>query len=151
MPIFPKNLAEYLKSHSILNLAVLSHAGHPHSLCVFYSYAIENKLLIMTSPESLHGQYIAQNPRISATIHGPETSWFSLNGLQLHGQCSLVEDKDHDLAWQTYSQTFNFLKLAPKPLAKSLSQSRLWEIQIIWARLTDNSKHFKSKEEWTLS
>ena len=84
----PMNLEDriksYLEGHNVMSLSTVCN-GQPHAAAVFYT----NKsfdIYFVSSPSSHHGENIARNARVSATINEDYESWRDIKGLQLQGK-----------------------------------------------------------------
>ncbi|MBI4633530.1 MAG: pyridoxamine 5'-phosphate oxidase family protein [Deltaproteobacteria bacterium] len=78
----------YLESHNTLTLAT-AREGVPHAATVFY-VNIGFDIYFLSSPVTLHGEHLALNPRVSATIDEDYSNWLLIKGIQLEGRAADV-------------------------------------------------------------
>lgn len=124
----------FIKQHHVLNLSV-AHENKSWSASCFYAF-LENGVFVFASDnDTRHMNYIAKNPFVSATI-ALETKQIGLiQGIQCEGVVRKVSKEGQ----KAYFQAF--------PYARAMSP-KLWEIEIAFAKLTDNRFGFGKKLIW---
>lgn len=78
-----KTILAYMENHNTLSLAT-EKDGVPHAATVFY-VNIGLEIYFLSSPSSRHGEHLAHNPRVSATIDEDYSDWLSIKGIQIEG------------------------------------------------------------------
>jgi hypothetical protein len=82
-------------------------------------------------------------PRCAATIQDDGQAWEVIKGAQLKGTVNVAEEK----YWTNYLEKYPYIK-NNKTLSKELERVELYEFEIIWGRIIDNSKGFGNREEY---
>lgn len=140
MNALPESIVEFFAQHQVLSLAV-SRDDSPWSANAFFAWDGErNALIILSSPETLHGRILAANPRVAGTIAGQFTDISQIHGLQYSGTCQLLDEPaERDRALALYYDRH--------PQARGM-QAGVWEITVQQLKLTDNRLGFGTKIEW---
>jgi len=111
---------------------------------VFYVPIKNNtSLIFVSSPESEHILNSKVEPRCAITIQENGLEWSIIKGAQLKGTVNVAEEK----YWTNYFELHPYIK-SNKTLSKALEKVKLYEFEIKWARLIDNSKGFGNREEY---
>ena len=144
---------QYLEQCHTISLATAS-GGAPHAASVFY-VNVEFVLYFLSSPKSRHGEYMAQNPRVSGTINEDYANWLEIKGIQLEGRIAYVGGilRNGRIA-KAYVKKFpnvtDFL-ISPHKLGKEIAQkvSRVKFYKILPEKIyfLDNSLGFGHREE----
>jgi len=79
-------VVSYLQGHNAMSLAT-AHDGQAHAATVFYVND-HLDLYFISSPSSRHGQHLAANNHIAATVNEDYRNWNDIKGLQL--VCALL-------------------------------------------------------------
>ena len=131
--------------------------GLPHAASVFY-VNIGFDLYFLSSPRSLHGQHIAENPLAAATINNDFDSWQDIKGLQLSGRADDIGGilQNMKIA-RAYVQKFPDVKdflLSPQSLgdimAQKLARVRFYRFRPSRITFVNNALGFGHKEELVL-
>jgi uncharacterized protein YhbP (UPF0306 family) len=131
-----KKIEAFIARHHVLTLAT-SAQGKMSACSLFYAYeAATQSFVVASSHETQHIKNIMQNPRIAANILLETEEIGRIEGLQIEGNFSLVEDK---VLKQLYFERF--------PYAKVLLPT-LWKIEVDFFKLTDNRLGFGKKLIW---
>lgn len=137
-------LAEYLSLPS-LSLATAGHDGQPHSAEVYFAAGDDLRLYFFSEATSQHAQDLAHNPRASATITPPASSWEEIRGLQMRGEAYVLpEGAQCEAGWRIYRTRFPFVAA----LGEEVARNALYVFIPDWIRLVDNRRGFGFKQEW---
>ena len=111
---------------------------------VFYVPIKNNtSLIFVSSPESEHILNCKIEPRCAITIQKDGLEWSLIKGAQLKGTVNVAEEK----YWTNYFEKYPYIK-SDETLSKALKKVKLYEFEIKWARLIDNSKEFGNRKEY---
>jgi uncharacterized protein YhbP (UPF0306 family) len=97
----------YLAAQHTLTLATCGPDG-PWAATLFYA---EDgfTLYVVSDPATRHGQHVAANPNVAATISAAERDWRAIKGIQLEGRCDPVRDAaEARRAREVYLRKFPF-------------------------------------------
>ena len=72
-----KTIIAYMEIHNTLSLAT-EKDGAPHAATVFYVNT-GFEIYFLSSPSTRHGEHLAHNPRVSATIDEDYSNWILVN------------------------------------------------------------------------
>lgn len=141
MNALPDSIATVLDSHQVLSLAICLD-DIPWSASAFFAYdAYQQRLLILSSLDTRHGELLTLNPRVAGTVCGQFTEIAQIHGLQFYGIARrLAEPGDADAARALYYQRF--------PQARGFT-APAWEIRLLQLKLTDNRLGFGTKIQWS--
>ena len=76
-----KTIIAYMEIHNTLSPAT-EKDGAPHAATVFYVNT-GFEIYFLSSPLTRHGEHLAHNPRVSATIDEDYSNWLLIKGIQL--------------------------------------------------------------------
>jgi uncharacterized protein YhbP (UPF0306 family) len=124
----------FINEHHVLNLCTCRDNLSWSSSC-FYVFS-ENSFVFASDEKTRHMQNIAQNPFVSGTIALETKEVGLIQGLQFKGVVKRASTHGKKLYFKTY------------PFARALFPT-LWEIEITYAKLTDNRLGFGRKLEWS--
>ena len=111
---------------------------------VFYVPIKNNtSFIFVSSTESEHILYCKIEPRCAITIQKDGLEWSLIKGAQLKGTVNVAEEK----YWTNYFEKYPYIK-SDETLSKALKKVKLYEFEIGWARLIDNSKGFGNRKEY---
>lgn len=122
-----KEFIAFIKSHHVLHLATCFD-NIPYIASCFYAY--ENDFYIASSLETKHIKQALQNPKVAFSIALQTKEVGKIQGLQATGIIQKTTNKN------VYFKQF--------PYAKILNPS-IWQIQVLYAKLTDNRLGFGKK------
>jgi uncharacterized protein YhbP (UPF0306 family) len=125
----------FIQEHHVMHVS--SHEdGKSWTASCFYAFLEkESSFVFASDKKTRHMQNIAKNPLVSATIALETKEVGLIQGLQFEGRVKKASLK----AKKTY--------LLAYPFAAALMPS-LWEIEVTYAKLTDNHLGFGKKMEW---
>ncbi len=138
-----------------MTLATVGRDGVPQAAALFYAHDSALNLYFLSEPTTGHGQNVAFQPHVAATIQADGQEWQKICGLQIEGTVDLVEGvAEMAHAARIYAARFAFLAgsllgtgAGPLTLAGPLARSRFYVLRPQWMRLTDNRVRFGHKEE----
>ncbi len=143
----------YLEAHNTMSLATVG-MEQPHAAAVFY---INRKLdlFFISSPASRHGENLATNTWVSATINEDYRNWSDIKGLQLEGDVEqlgrLSEHEDIGAAYvKKFPDVGDFFKdpgELPDLIAGKVANVRFYKFQPSRIYYIDNSRGFGHREE----
>ncbi|MDR0761635.1 MAG: pyridoxamine 5'-phosphate oxidase family protein [Campylobacteraceae bacterium] len=125
----------FIKEHHVLNIS--SHEdGKTWSASCFYAFLEKDSTFVFASDKKTrHMQNIAKNPLVSGTITLETKEIGLIRGIQFEGSVKKASLK----AKKAYLLSY--------PFAAALAPS-LWELEITYAKLTDNRLGFGKKIEY---
>lgn len=137
----PVEMLDYLEQQHVLSLAVCVNQ-QVWAASVFYALDRREGLLIfLTDPDTRHGMGAALQPLVAGTVSDQSLDIASLQGLQLTGIATAVEDADTCRKLRTiYDLRF--------PFAEGRT-STLWRLRPDYLKLTDNRRGFGHKIDWS--
>jgi len=140
MTPIPPLIATQLTQLNVLSLAVC-HDDMPWSASAFFAYdAAGQRLLLLSSAQTRHGQLLALNPRVAGTIADQFSEIAQIHGLQFYGLAGVLEQPaQREPALQLYLQRF--------PQARGFD-APVWEIRLLQLKFTDNRQGFGTKFQW---
>ena len=144
--VLADTIRTFLDRHRVLTLATVDDGG-PWATPLFYASDDALALYFLSDPGTRHCRAIAQNPRVSAAIHGDPGAWTEIMGVQLDGWAAVVEGSEEWAhATRCYAAKFPFaLALIPPD-----GPYRFYRLRPRWLRLIDNSRGLGFKEELLL-
>ncbi len=129
------NIITFLRSQKVLTLAVCGEEAY--AATCFYAFEEKGLRLVFASdPETKHMRLALLHPEVAGTIYDPDVAVKKICGVQFQG----VLQKADTAAKRCYFARFPFA-LAMKP--------RLWVIELMWVKMTDNTLGFGTKITWT--
>jgi hypothetical protein len=128
-----KHIEEFIEKHHVLNLA--TSWKNSLSICsIFYVYDSEHMQFIFASSyETTHIQHIQKNPQVAGNIVLETDVVGKIQGLQISGVCTLVENS-----------TLKKIYFAKYPYALALMPT-LWCLHVKQFKMTDNKFGFGKK------
>ena len=152
-----KTIIAYMEIHNTLSLATQKD-GAPHAATVFYVNT-GFEIYFLSSPSTRHGEHLAHNPRVSATIDEDYSNWLLIKGIQLEGVVTGVGGiMENGRIAQAFVKKFPDVKdflFSPQKLGELIASK---VSGVIFYKLTperiffiDNEKGFGKREELILS
>lgn len=87
-----QKICEYLATHYYLNLATVSPEGTPMAHTMAY-VSEDATVYLATNRNSRKIRNILHNPAVAFTVDEDDPDWFDMQGLQVEGRASIVEDE----------------------------------------------------------
>jgi uncharacterized protein YhbP (UPF0306 family) len=130
-----KELITFIKRHHVLSICSLEE-GKTWSASCFYAFWEEECAFVFASDENTrHMKNIVKNPFVSGTIILETKEIGLIQGLQFEGSAKKACMDAKQLYFEAY------------PFARALFP-KLWQIEITYAKFTDNRLGFGKKIEW---
>jgi hypothetical protein len=142
-------LADFLRAHTVLTLAVTNSDGTPYAAALFYAVDEDLLLYVLTDPATQHGRAMLACDAVAGTIQADGQPWESITGVQFRGRCRPLSGEKQAKASKIYTAKFRFLRQENPTLSSALARTELWCIETDWIRLIDNRLRFGHHEEWT--
>jgi uncharacterized protein YhbP (UPF0306 family) len=137
-PVSERIISFILKNH-VMTLAT-SEGKAPYCCSIFYAFDPGKCCFyFMSSAESKHIQQAILQPLVAGTIVPGDTTIAKIQGIQFTGTCCQPDDKEMEEAKKIYLKKF--------PLAR-LFDSSIWEVEIDYIKMTDNTLGFGKKILW---
>ena len=136
---FPKKITTFLKEHHVITIATCKDS-QPWCFNAFYVFDEETQAFIFTSHnDTRHVQEALKNATVAGSVVLETSNVAKVQGLQFTGEMHLCEGSQETRANKLYIRRFPFATLAPKTL---------WQIEIVTAKMTDNTLGFGKKLTW---
>jgi uncharacterized protein len=139
---------DLVQTQSTLVLATTNADGEPWATPLFYLPAGDWQLYWFSSARSRHSQNVRRTGEASAAIHRPTDLWREIRGVQMRGGVEVVRDRAlRSAIVQSYVRRFHL----GATFSAALRASRLYQFQVNWVRLIDNSSGFGHNAEWRIA
>ena len=138
-----ETLQKFILEHNTMTLATVGNKVASAAAVFYVPIKNNTSLIFVSSPESEHILNCKIEPRCAITIQKDGLEWSRINGAQLKGTVNVAEEK----YWTNYFEKYPYIK-SDKTLSKALKKVKLYEFEIKWARLIDNSKEFGNRKEY---
>ncbi|MDY0117782.1 MAG: pyridoxamine 5'-phosphate oxidase family protein [Sulfurimonadaceae bacterium] len=128
-------IEKFLTAHHVLTLATC-HKDEISACSLFYAYDKEKQRFIVASSEdTTHVKHILQNPKVAGNIPLETKIIANIQGVQFRGVFRLLANEDNHLYYKRF----------PPAL---VMQPTLWEIEVEFFKMTDNTLGFGKKIIW---
>lgn len=152
-----KSIIAYMEIHNTLSLAT-EKDGVPHAATVFYVNTGFD-IYFLSSSSTRHGEHLAHNPRVSATIDEDYSNWLLIKGIQIEGGVTGMGGiMENGRIAQAYVRKFPDVKdllFSPQKLgeliASKVSGVSFYKLTPERIFFIDNEKGFGKREELILS
>jgi len=152
-----ETILEYVETHNSMSLATEGD-GLPHAATLFY-VNIGFQLYFVSSPSSRHGENIARNESVSATISEDYSGWSDIKGIQMEGRVEKVGGiMENGRIVKAYVKKFPDVAdffLSPKKLGQAIANKvakvRFYKFVPGKIRFINNALDFGHREELILS
>ncbi|MBI3079278.1 MAG: pyridoxamine 5'-phosphate oxidase family protein [Deltaproteobacteria bacterium] len=148
-----ETILAYMREHNVLSLAVAGEDG-PWAASLFY---VNDGLTLyfLSDPLARHGQAVARDPRVAATINEDYREWKEIKGIQMEARCELVTSEAERLrAMALYIKKYPFVaaffspaSLLSKTIREKVGKVKLYRLQVERVWFIDNEKGFGYREE----
>ena len=139
LPELPRVIADYLSENHVLGLATV-YEGVPWAASCFYAFDPETvSLILLTSPETKHGEAMLSQPIVAGSISDQESNIARIRGIQLTGAAYLLQGEEEAQARKIYNRVH--------PVAR-IMKSSVWRIELTELKYTTNSAVFGRKLFW---
>lgn len=135
-----QNIIDFLTEKHIVSFSVFTSEDHWAASC-FYVFDQENdRLILLTDPDTRHGKLMQQNCRLSGTIIHESTNVATLRGMQFKGEIHRLKTAEKPTALSLYYNRFPYAKLMP---------AEVWVIDLKEVKFVDNREVFGRKSLWS--
>jgi uncharacterized protein YhbP (UPF0306 family) len=152
-----KQLLAFLERHQTMALATVGPDGRPAVAPLYYAHDRSLRLYYLSNPQAQHNVNLEANPQVAATIYAGETSWQTIQGVQLLGPARQVKAAQLPYATKVYVNKYGFLRplfadkqSGPAQLLAALARCRFYVVEPTWLRWIDNTTAFGHKAEWRI-
>lgn len=136
-----KDILAFIKKQTSATISCIDDNLKPYCFSVFFAWDYENNYLIYkSSPETNHSKIILHNAFVAGTIHPNKLNKLLVQGIQFEGE---ILNNDEPLAKNAFG---TFHKKHPLALVKP---GELWVVQVNHIKMTDSTKGFGTKLEWS--
>lgn len=141
-------VSAFLKKHTTLTIATVDREARPQAASVFYASDDALNLYWVSGATSRHSQNLERVSRVAVSIHNEARDWRDIQGVQIEGQARrLIDPDDTDRARALLRDKFPFTT----EFVDQIARSSFYALTPQWSRLTDNSRGFGHREEFTLN
>ena len=134
-----QRIIRFLQKHHVFTLAT-SNMNAPYVCSCFYVYLKKENLLVFTSdPGTRHVRELENQPKVAGAVALETMVTGRIQGIQLTGDCRLLEGELLDVARSAYHKRF------PVSLLMELT---LWGLSPDYIKMTHNSLGFGKKLIW---
>ena len=106
----------------------------------YYVFDVENmSLILMTDPNSEHGQLMVNTPQIAGTVSAQTIEVSKIQGIQFVGKIEMLEGEKEQLARKAYCRRFPVALTAKLPV---------WQLHLQRVKMVDNTLGFGTKLHW---
>jgi uncharacterized protein YhbP (UPF0306 family) len=136
-----QDIKEFIIKQKCANIACVNTEGVPYCFSCFYAFnSEEGCLYFKSSVDTYHIKLITEHPLIAGTILPDKLPVISMKGVQFQGE---VLRPDHPLSKSSAKKYYSI-----NPLAIAVP-GEIWTVLIHHIKMTDSSKGFGKKTEWT--
>lgn len=135
----------YLSNHQVMTLATTGPQG-VWAAAVFY---VNNgfDLTFLSAGHTRHAQNIAAVPRVAATIQEDYRDWEAIQGVQMEGTISLLDNVSRETAVSRYLQKYRFLSKADEKMQDALARINWYTLKPERLYFIDNSLGLGHRDE----
>lgn len=139
MSAIPGEICRFIAQHHVVSLAC-QHNGQLWCASCFYLFdEPAQRLIVLTSQTSRHGQMMLANPHIAGTIAGQPLEITEIEGVQFTAEAHCLKGRQQAVAFQQF--------LAKFPIAAAISGD-VWEVYFTQIKYTCNREQFGKKTLW---
>ncbi len=135
-----QHIANFIAQQSLASICCMGPEGDLHCFTCYFAYnEKEQVLLFKTSDDSLHMQYLLQNPSLAGTILPDKLNKMISKGIQFNGRLLSTSHSQANDAARQYHRKYPFA-LTMKGTVYSIRLNRL--------KMTDNTFGIGTKLIW---
>lgn len=135
-----KHIQRYISRQHVFSIF----AHHNHEIwpatCYYVFDSKSMSLILMTDPNSKHGQLMVANPQVAGTISTQSKAISQIQGIQFKGCVERLEGEKEQLAIALYCRRFPVALTAKLPI---------WQLHLDNVKMVDNKLGFGTKLHWT--
>lgn len=133
------NIIRFLHQKHIVSFSTFADQEMWSAIC-FYVFDEENqRLILLTKPETRHGQLMLKNPQVTGTIIHETMTVAKLQGIQFVGEIRELKTEEKQTALDLYYARFPYSRVMKSPV---------WQILLNEVKFTDNTLGFGKKTLW---
>ncbi len=130
-----EKIADFAGEHHVLTLATVQE-DIPYATPLFYAYdAQSNRFVFASKEETEHAKQMLQNFEVAAGIYLETKMVGKIQGVQIRGEIVPADAADAKIYFGRF------------PYARAM-QPKLWRLEPIWMKMTDNRLGFGKKLIW---
>ena len=134
-----KRIFTFIQKKYLCTLSCI-HNNAPWANTFYYVFDKENyRLIYVTGEQTTHSQAMLNNPNIAGTIFTPTRFTPSLQGVQFTGKARKLENEEEEIARELYKAEYSH---------ELIDKLSMWEVQLDYIRLVDNSLGLFGFVEW---
>ena len=136
-----KRIVNFIKEHHLLSLSTCVD-NIPYISSVYYIFSKEkNSFFFSSDTNTKHVKDFIENPIVAMSIAIETKLVSNIKGLQILGRVKSIDSDDLRIITSNYLSAF--------PYASNMKLN-LWQIQITFVKMTDNSLGFGKKIIWEI-
>ncbi len=144
-----QNALNYLQAHQVMTLATIGEDG-VWAAAVFYVHR-GFSLYFLSAGHTRHAQNIAMQPHIAATIQEDYKDWPKIQGIQLEGVVTQLEDEARAQCIALYQAKYPFLAGDDPQIKTAVSKVNWYCLQPTHLYFIDNCKGLGHRDEIMLT
>lgn len=134
-----KRIFTFIQKKYLCTLSCINN-DRPWANAFYYVFDKDNyRLIYVTGDKTTHSKAMSMNPYVSGTIFAPTRFTPSLQGVQFTGISRMLEHEEKEIAKSLYKKEYNH---------ELIDKLSVWEIQLEYVRLVDNSLGLFGYVEW---
>ena len=142
----PGQLAlQYLETHQVMTLATTGPLGVWAAAVFYVNDGFD--LYFLSAGHTRHAQNFTAVPHIAATIQEDYRGWQEIQGIQLEGRVSLLENVSRETAIAQYLQKYPFLAQADEKMQAALVRVNWYCLKPERLYFIDNSLGLGHRDE----
>jgi uncharacterized protein len=136
-----KLISDFIKKQKVASVCCVDEAGLPYCFSCFFAFNEDECLLFFkTNSDTHHAKLLKNNKNIAGTIMPDKLNVLAIQGIQFQGYVLQANESEQKHAGRHYHAKYPFA-LAMK--------GDVWTIQLTSIKMTDNTKGFGTKLNWT--
>lgn len=138
----PPLFIAFLHRYHVLSLACTDGKQLWAASCFYAFDEAHCRLLILTSPTTLHGRLMCDHPEVVGTIAAQPTILHEIEGMQFRATAYRITEAEQADAFACY--------FARHPIAQGQGGT-IWGLSLHYLKHTENRTQFAYKTEWAAS
>ncbi|MBN6361176.1 hypothetical protein H0912_17960 [Providencia rettgeri] len=134
-----KHIQRYIARQHVFSLFAHHNNDIWPASCYYAFDAKKMCLILMTDPNSKHGQLMVANPQVAGTISAQTKAVNAIQGIQFTGEIKILESEEAQLSRGFYCRRF------PVAIAAKLP---VWQLHLQNVKMVDNKLGFGTKLYW---
>jgi uncharacterized protein YhbP (UPF0306 family) len=139
--IMHPDILKFISKQTCATISCVDEQANPYCFACFYAFHAEQVILYYkSSDDTRHSRLLRKNGKIAGTIHPDRLNKLFVQGVQFEGE---LLPEEHPQAQNAY---VHYHKRHPYAIVKP---GELWSVRIKHIKMTDSTKGFGTKLEWT--